>query len=283
MADQSKENVELKIPNDHGPPTTTHIDPESLARFLLGSVIFNGSISRFESFDRALDVCLKAAHIIRDEKQVYLSQKELKCSSKTSLTSLSNEPILEICSFLNSKSKCHLRFTSGSVHKGMMRCPLDFFDTKHPAHSITQYFPLRLWRSLSGSATTSCCDDCDASHQLKMMDFNKCELHSRHVTNSYRSPSELNSLGFDRSWTITGLNITDANLEEFRSILESIVKDNGSGSLKRLTLNCSLDDWGYGDSLLCQINNDNCGAVRGVQIVFMCMWTLIMVRHDMNV
>jgi hypothetical protein len=271
MTDQSKDDVELKIPTmmDSHPPPLSSADPESLARFLLGSVVFNDNISQLQSFDRALDVCLKAVHIIRDKKQEYLSQKELKCSSKTSLTSLSNEPIFEICSFLNSKSKCHLRFTSCSVHKGMMRCPLDFFDTKHPAHSITQYFPLRLWRSLSGSAATSCCDDCDASHQLKMMDFNKCELHSRHVTNSYRSPSELNSLGFDRSWTITGLNITDANLEEFRSILESIVKDNGSGSLrKRLTLNCSLDDWGYGDSLLCQINNDNCGAVRGVDCLY---------------
>jgi hypothetical protein len=101
------------------------LDPVSLAPLLLDSITYATISCEAESFDLALDICLKTIQMIRHAKQEYLAQKESKRTSTTCLTSLSNDLILDICSYVGSKSKCKFRFTSNYIHCAMMRCPLD--------------------------------------------------------------------------------------------------------------------------------------------------------------
>jgi hypothetical protein len=108
-------------------------EPESLVQLLVDSIAYKNNVCHMKSFDLALDVCSKAVQIIRDKKQdakqqMNILKEEVKVTpmaSMTSFTSLSNDTILEICSFMTMRSKCLLRFTSSSVHMAMMRCPFN--------------------------------------------------------------------------------------------------------------------------------------------------------------
>jgi hypothetical protein len=237
-------------------------EAESLVQLLVDSIAYRNNVCGIESFDLALDVCLKAVQIVRDKKldvkQQMNHQKEVKVASMTSLTSLSNDTVLEICSFMDMRSKCLLRFTSSSVHMAMMRCLFDLTDNfdddlvgreitanrNRIATIIEQIAPMRLWSSLMRNP---CCCNSDASKQLSLVDR---RLDPAYFTanNSPLTPSELNSLGFDRSWTITGLTYScsehASDLMTLKTMCNTLVKHDSQHMLTTLYIELfnDLDD-----------------------------------------
>jgi hypothetical protein len=232
-------------------PQVEASEPECLAQLLLDSVTFTtSSVCEPKSFDLVVDICLKVIEIIRDRKQAYFecsSPSDSKVSSKTlstpSLTLLSNDTIQDICSYLDIKSKCMARFTSSSVHGAMMRCPLNtcsygggealFFHFRDLLPIMKKITPMRLWQSLSRKL---CCCNSDVARQLKLIDPNTLVLN--HSCN-HMSLSELNSLGFDRSWTISGIRINDQTMKSYKSLCKLLLLNGCHTSLRVLEFNLS--------------------------------------------
>jgi hypothetical protein len=246
-------------------------EPESLVQLLVDSIAYRHNVCVIESFDLALDVCLKALQIVRDKKlevnQQTNLQKEVKLTPMKSLTSLSNDTILEICSFMDMRSKCLFRFTSSSVHMAMMRCP--FHLTNRTATTIVeQIAPMRLWKSLTRNP---CCCNSDASKQLSLLDRKLDPAYFTKINNPL-TPSELNSLGFDRSWTIAGLSFSSKHASDMmtlKSMCNTLVKNDSQHMLRTLYLYHEAhdddDDVDELDRSVDEILNIGCEAFSNVE------------------
>jgi hypothetical protein len=222
----------------------------SLVKLLTDSFASKHHTSELQSLQSALHLCLESVKFIQSAIEEYpKTDKEAKLSSSLScLTSfLSTDTLLEICSYADMVSKCMLRFTACSVHKAMMRCPLDLtmynlYHLKKPI--ISELIPLRYWKCLNTRADRTS-NSLEYGSPIDMLDKNKCELNIRHITDLNLSLSELNSLGFDRSWTITGALFTDddmENFEGFRSTMASMVKYDAHHSFKTIGFSVDSDD-----------------------------------------
>jgi hypothetical protein len=225
----------------------------SLVKLLTDSFASKHHTSELQSLQSALDLCLESVKCIQSAIEEYPKtdkEAKLSASSSSSLTSLSTDTLLEICSFADMVSKCMLRFTACSVHKAMMRCPLDltmheaFYCSEMPTSIISELIPLRYWKCLDTRADRTS-NSLEYGSPIDMLDKNKCELNIRHITDLNLSLSELNSLGFDRSWTITGALFTDddmENFEGFRSTMASMVKYDAHHSFKTIGFSVDSDD-----------------------------------------
>jgi hypothetical protein len=155
-----------------------------MAQLLLDSAPLTPNVCELDRVDLAIDVCLRTVQILQDKKQQI--QKAL-----LTLTHLSDDTFLYICSFMDIKSICKLRFSSSSVHSSMMGYPLDtssvdiynFF--RKPRHSLTKFIeliaPIRWWNA---------------------------------------------KIAYQRSWTVTGLGFDNDEFEDCETVLSLLVKHN---------------------------------------------------------
>jgi hypothetical protein len=133
---------------------------------------------------------------------------------------------------MDMRGKCLLRFTSSSVHMAMMRCPFN--------NDTAQLTANRLWNSL---IRNPCCCDSDASKQLSLVDHSLDPVYFTNNNNNNNNPltlSELNSLGFDRSWTIDGLNFTSGCASEMitlKTMCNTLVKNDSQHMLTNFRIN----------------------------------------------
>jgi Leucine-rich repeat (LRR) protein len=113
---------------------------------------------------------------------------------------------------------------------------------------IEQIAPMRLWKSLMRNP---CCCNSDASKQLSLLDH---KLDPAYFTNNNSNPlttSELNSLGFDRSWTITKLRLSGLGRKNCMEIRNSLVKNDSHHMLTVLDIDLHDDRNQSVDEILC--------------------------------
>jgi hypothetical protein len=261
-----------------------HLEASALVQLLTDSIAHKHNTCELQSLHLALDVCLQSVKIIQELMQECQSNnKEVKEANRSLLlASLNTDTLLEICSYADIKSKVKLRFTASSVHKAMMRCPLDFSKTDSDYIHVdtipvlTNYFPIRYWKCLN-TKTRSYCDQ-EALCPINMLDINKSELHLRHFAHcgdddvaSHKSTtllslSKLSLLGFDRSWTITGATIFEQDMDEYESLFSSMVRYNAHHSFKSIcfdTNGVSVTD------ILAQHTEES--VMKGIEEVKICM------------
>jgi hypothetical protein len=267
-----------------------HLEASALVQLLTDSIARKHNTGELQSLHLALDVCLQSVKNIQEAMQECQSKsnhKEAKeAKPSLSLTSLNTDTLLEICSYADIKSKVMLRFTASSVHKAMMRCPLDFsnIDSDYilvvdTIPLLTNYFPIRYWKCLNTKVRSYC--DQEALCPINMLDMNKSELHLRHFAHSgdddvaaayanhkstNLSLSELNSLGFDRSWTITGAAIFEQDITGYKSLFSNMAKYDAHHSFKSICFHIDTSKFSVNNILL---RTDE-SVVKGIEKIKIC-------------
>jgi hypothetical protein len=233
------------------------LEPESLAKLILDSIVLNyGESNVVNSYDEALGICFKTADIIRNKND---SHKASRSSSTTTITSMGNDTMLDICAYIDVCSKGRLRCTSNVIHTTMMRCPLDFTDVEmwefDPHIFVKQLAPMRLHKRLTAKP---CYCHSDVSRQLNLLSANQLIFDPNMSTHSSHEPpseSELRSLGFDRPWTITGLHFDDYSTKHCHEEVELLVQHKCQHLLKSVDFSLFEIDFMLDDFL--DVNGDD--------------------------
>jgi hypothetical protein len=100
-------------------------DPKCLVELLVGSLSTTLKLNSTESIKMAVEICEESLQILHNQNKAQI------LSNKVSLVSLSSDAIFAICDYLDSSSKCRLRFSSMLMHTTMISCPLDLVDRSY--------------------------------------------------------------------------------------------------------------------------------------------------------
>jgi hypothetical protein len=100
-------------------------DPKCLVELLVGSLSTTLKLNSTESIKMAVEICQESLQILHNQNKTQI------LSNKVTLVNLSSDSIFAICDYLDSSSKCRLRFSSMLMHTTMISCPLDLVDRSY--------------------------------------------------------------------------------------------------------------------------------------------------------